>query len=179
MKNKDRKKQMKFTKKAKVEQEVINSKDYIIDIEKVSKIRLAVYHNEANYTAEVDFHFDEIQPVFNTDYIKLRQNYSKYDNVRTRIPQGFEIYDDWYKVVREEARAWAKHHGANLHAKLGCRLTNRYHTIPFNWSCYSPTDQKILLIIGEYNNITHIEVDLDRATSTANGDLHYTYIYPE
>jgi len=185
------------------EQTDVDITKYIIDPENVNGLRLAVYENitrgKKAYSAEIDFYHENTPSEFEglkcyTDRkkkaVKLRQNFSDYENVRSRIPQGLVEYKPHYDVMRRAAKRWANDHATNLHCKLGARLDNRYHTMLGNWCVYDPTLREMLLmfhlpVLGQDENtiedsIIMIQVELNFTGSTNNEvPLYYTYLETE
>ena len=108
--------------------------DKIIQLEEVVKIRLAVYDNAARtpheittgrYVAEVDLMFkDDRNNVWLSNDIKLRNNLSKIENIKYKLPADWGFTEQWYKTAFTAAEDWAKAQTAPvLHAKLGRRDT--------------------------------------------------------
>lgn len=198
-----RKKQMKkfIQKNSKIapEQTDVDVTRYIIDPENVNGLRLAVYENHSlgkkTYSAEIDFYHENTPSDFiglkcyteRKRAVKLRQNFSDYDNVRSRIPQGLVDYKPHYDVMRRAAKRWANHHATNLHCKLGARLDNRYHTMLGNWCVYDAAQREMLLmfhlpVLGQDENsiedsIVIVEAELNFTGSTSKDvPLYYTYL---
>jgi len=107
--------------------------DKIIQLEEVVKIRLAVYDNAAHspheihtgrYVAEVDIMFRDHRNIWGSTDIKLRNNLSKVENIKYKLPADWGFTEPWYKAAFHRAEQWAQSQTAPvLHAKLGRRDT--------------------------------------------------------
>ena len=157
--------------------------DKIVQTDQVKSIKLGVFHNTDQLTAQCEFSFDVDQKGWATDCIKLTNNLSKLNNIAYKMPADFDWAKEWYDSVIAKSRAFNKFTGSNFHTKLGYRFHSRYHTIPFTWFSYDPVTNLGLLQITnpeqrKDNSIdfwkNHIELQLTLENKGAR-ELRYVW----
>ena len=149
--------QAKVVKKTAPAQVDIDITQYRIDYREFDGCRLAVWQNHENenpYRAEVHLYFKDdviterwkgVRSAVEKGYrraprshLKLQAGLTKFDNTAYKKPQNRVDFSESHNALRSHGRTWAKKHGVDLHAKMGCQFPNRWQNLLGNWFSYDP-----------------------------------------
>ena len=170
------KKFQKIEKKVNTQTPIFNK---CIETTQLSGMKLGVFHNDTNYTAQVEFAFNDIQEGWQSQEVKLTNNLYQMNNIAYKMPVEFSFADKWYEHAIQKGRAFTKLTKSNYHTKLGYRFDNRYYTIPYTWFSYDPNTNLALLQVtipdvNEHEFTNHVELEMELDMIGAKG-LHYAY----
>lgn len=177
----------KVVKQAPPPQVEIDISQYRLDYREFDGCRLAVWENhgkpENPYRAEVHLYFNDdviperwagVRGAVQKGYkkaprsmLKLQAGLTKFDNTAYKKPQNRVDFSDSHNALRAHGKTWAKKHGVDLHAKMGCEFPNRWQNLLGNWFSYDPVLNEVFWAfhypISSNENPTNEQLELSES----------------